>query len=335
MPVGTKGAVKTILPQELAKIGVEVILCNTYHLALRPGETIIEKLGGLHKFIGWENPILTDSGGYQIFSLAKLCQIDDDGVCFQSHIDGSRLFLTPENILDIEQKLGADIVMPLDQPVPYPCSESEAREGMLRTDKWLNRSITYHNGKSSILFGIVQGGMFENLREESIQRMAEYDVCGYAIGGLSIGEPHDLTKEMIKKITAKLPESKPRYLMGMGKPEDIIFAVSCGVDMFDCILPTRLGRNGWAFTSQGLLKLRNEKYKTDPKPIDISCKCTACQCFSRAYIRHLFNVREILGVTLLSYHNIAFYISLIKQIREAIRENTFSPIQLLKKFGAR
>lgn len=331
MPVGTKAVVKTMSPADLLEIGVEIILCNTYHLALRPGEEIIKELGGLHGFTGWNNPILTDSGGYQIFSLAKLRKVTDEGVHFQSHIDGTPLFLTPEKVIEIQENLGADIIMPLDQPIPYPCEEFSARETMLCTDHWLKRSIKAKRRNDQLLFAILQGSVFENLRKESIQKTLEHDFSGYAIGGLSMGETHNVTNEIVDLTTSNLPEDKPRYLMGVGTPQDIIQAVAYGVDLFDCILPTRLGRNGWAFTSNGILKLRNEKYKIDKKPIDEICSCKTCKKFSRAYIRHLFTTEEVLGLVLLSYHNIFYYIQLMKQIQNAIKEGTF--LKLLENFS--
>ena len=335
MPVGTKATVKTLSPLQLKEIGAEIILANAYHLTLRPGEDTISKLGGLHKFMSWDKPILTDSGGYQIFSLAKLLKITDEGVLFQSHIDGTPIFLTPEKVMEIQQTLGSDIIVPLDQPVAYPSNEKEAKVAVERTTLWLNRSLEFRvqssSGLSQLFFPILQGSTYENLRRESIMRTIELSATcdGYAIGGLSLKEPKTATKEMVELTTSLLPEDRPRYLMGMGKPSDIVEAVKSGVDMFDCILPTRLGRNGWAFngvessTLDDIIKIKNVRYKLDEKPLSEGCDCYACKNFSRAYIRHLFMSEEILGITLLSYHNVYYYIKLMKRVRSDIIERVF------------
>lgn len=324
MPVGTKAAVKTLSPAQLAEINAEIILCNTYHLTLRPGEDIIREFGGLHKFMSWDKPILTDSGGYQVFSLAKLRKVTDEGVNFQSHIDGAPLFLTPEKVVEIQEKLGPDIIMPLDQPISYPCEETPARECLERTDFWLRRSFDAKKENGQMLFAILQGSVFENLRKEAIERAKEYNPPGFALGGLSMGESKKATFEMADLTTSLLPEDKPRYLMGVGKPSDIIRAVALGVDMFDCILPTRLGRNGWVFTSDGMVKIKNERFTLDKKPMDEDCDCYSCKTFTRGYIRHLYMSEEILGLTLISYHNTYFYIKLIQNIRKAILEGKLS-----------
>lgn len=326
MPVGSKGAVKTLPPRELEAMGVEILLSNTYHLRLRPGDDLVKKLGGLHKFMGWNRPILTDSGGYQVFSLARLRKVSEDGVEFQSHIDGSTNFFTPELVVDIQRNLGGDIMMPLDHVVGWPAQDAAAKEALERTTVWLKRSFERfrkHDDGTQALFAIVQGGFSKDLRRQAIDECAQFDPPGFSIGGLSVDEPKDVMQDIMAYTAERLPEDRPRYAMGVGTPEDIVFAVRCGVDMFDCILPTRMGRTGWAYTSEGAIKLRNAEYKEDTRPIDPACPCAACRQFSRAFVRHCFNVNEILGLTALSYHNVYYYISLMRRIRESIIAGTF------------
>ncbi len=329
MPVGTQGTVKTLSPQELLDAGSQIILGNTYHLYLRPGHELIEKAGGLHKFITWKRALLTDSGGFQVYSLAALRKVSDDGVMFQSHHDGSYHSLSPERAIEIQMSLGSDIMMVLDECPPYPCDELYARESVQRTSSWARRCLVkFQESKSKFgyeqtLFAIVQGSTFPKLREVSCEALVKMNFPGYAIGGLSIGEPKALLFEMAEICTSRLPENKPRYLMGMGKPEDLVQAVSLGVDMFDCVIPTRNGRKGQVFSWSGPMNLRNARYKQDFRPIDDQCGCYACQNFTRAYLRHLFHSDEILGLRLGSLHNIYFYHSLLAKIRDAIKAGRF------------
>ena len=329
MPVGTQGTVKTLSPAELRESGAQIILSNAYHLFLRPGPDIIKKSGGLHAFMSWSGPILTDSGGYQIFSLAFLRKVNDEGVEFQSHIDGLKHFLTPEDIIQIQQDFGSDIIMPLDECVHYPCSYDRATVAMKRTIDWARRSKKVHNNQS-LLFGIVQGATYEDLRKSCSEQLTEIRFDGYAIGGVSVGEPKNLSYNIINFILGFLPQDKLRYLMGVGVPEDIISAVESGIDMFDCVVPTRYGRNGTAFTSEGKLTIRNSPYIEDLLPLDKKCSCYTCKSFSRAYLRHLFNADEILGLRLVSLHNIHFYLELMRKIREAIRQDRF--VEFKKEF---
>lgn len=324
MPVGTKAAVKTLQPTQLRDAGTQILLCNAYHLALRPGESLIAKLGGLHRFMGWSGPILTDSGGYQVFSLAKLRKVSDAGVEFQSHLDGATVNLSPERALEIQRTLGADIVMPLDEPAPFPSTLEQAEAAVKRTSAWLERSVKARQEEA--LFGIVQGGTHPDLRRRSTEDVLRHDLPGIAIGGLSLGEPAETMIEMAGVVCAAAPESKPRYAMGIGTPSDIANSVLAGVDMFDCILPTRLGRNGWAFTSEGMIKIRNASFKEDERPIDPACACAACKGFSRAYLRHCFSVDEILGLSMLSLHNVTYYQTLMRRIRAAIPDGTLTKL---------
>ncbi len=322
MPVGTQGTVKAVLPSMLKESGAQIILSNAYHLFLRPGIEVIKKCGGLHKFISWDRPILTDSGGYQIFSLALLRKITDEGVEFQSHIDGFRHFLTPEDVIGIQRGLGSDIMMQLDECVHYPCTRDQARVAMERTIDWAVRSRKVISERE-LLFAIVQGATYDDLRLECAKRLVEMDFPGYAIGGVSVGEPSELIYNIVGLTAPKLPEDKPRYLMGVGMPDDIIEAVERGVDMFDCVIPTRYGRNGTAFTSEGKLVVRNAPYIEDCRPLDPECDCYTCKNFSRAYLRHLFNTEEILGPELVSLHNVHFYLSISRKMREAIEKDQF------------
>ena len=322
MPCGTKAAVKGLEPRELRGAGVQILLSNTYHLALRPGVETVEKLGGLHRFMSWDGPILTDSGGYQVFSLASLRKIDDDGVTFQSHLDGATLRFTPERVVEIQERLGSDILMPLDEPIPYPPDAKAARTALDRTHAWWKRS----KATKGALFGIIQGSVVPELRRESAETVAAGNPPGFALGGYSMGEPVADMVASIHATVAGLPEEKPRYLMGVGTPEDILNAVRSGVDMFDCILPTRHGRNGQAFTSEGLLRLRNARYALDTGPIDPRCDGPCCRNYTRAYIRHCFGVDEMLGPKLLSLHNVHYYNNWMGRIREAIRTGSLDSL---------
>lgn len=324
IPVGTQGTVKTLSPQELEQAEAQIILSNAYHLFLRPGIDVIKKAGGLHNFMAWQKPILTDSGGYQIFSLALLRKVNDRGVEFQSHFDGLKHFLTPEEVIGIQKDLDSDIMMPLDECVHYPCSKDHAQIAMERTIDWAKRSKTAVRKDHQLLFGIIQGATYEDLRKESALALIEIDFDGYAIGGLSVGEPKNLRYNITNFVTDLLPTGAPRYLMGVGLPEDIIEAVGQGIDLFDCVVPTRYGRNGTAFTSIGKLTIRNAPYIEDFSALDPECDCYTCQNFSRAYLRHLFNTEEILGLRLVSLHNVHFFLELMRKAREAISQNRFA-----------
>lgn len=328
MPVGTQATVKALSPKDLDECGTQIILANAYHLFLRPGMDVIKKAGKLHSFMNWHKPILTDSGGYQIFSLARLRKVTDEGVEFQSHIDGVKHFFSPEDVVQIQRDLGSDILMPLDECVHYPCAKDYAEVAMKRTIDWAKRSKLVHRPSAidhrPLLFGIVQGATYEDLRSDCVKRLVEMDFDGYAIGGVSVGEPKSLMYNMINFTASLLPDDKPRYTMGVGTPEDIITAVDAGVDMFDCVVPTRYGRNGTAFTSEGKLVVRNSPYIEDFSPLDKDCNCYTCKNFSRSYLRHLFNTYEILGLNLVSYHNTYFYLSLMRKVREAIAQDNFT-----------
>ncbi len=329
MPVGTQGTVKTLSPDELEQIGAQIILGNTYHLYLRPGQELIRSAGGLHKFINWQRPILTDSGGYQVFSLAELNKIKEEGVRFQSHLDGSYHDFTPESVIETQRSLGADIMMVLDECTPYPCSLENAIESDELTIRWAKRCLEAFRGSDPLfgyeqnLFAIVQGSTYEHVRVKSAKALSEMDFPGYAIGGLSVGEPKTAMYEMTGVCTDILPMDKPRYLMGVGKPEDLVEAIGLGVDMFDCVMPTRNGRKGTVFTRNGPLVVKNATFKADFEPIDTECQCYACRNFSRAYIRHLFKAEEILGMRLASLHNLYFYLELVKNARRAIYQNRY------------
>ena len=355
MPVGTQASVKTLSNDELNDCGAEIILGNAYHLYLRPGLDIIGKAGGRHKFMGWQKPILTDSGGYQIFSLAVLRKLTEDGAEFSSHIDGSKHFITPEKVIEIQEILGSDIMMVLDECVHYPAARDYVEQSLALTTKWAKRSKEYFerrlpadapdsrspglnpgygmkNAKmgtthEQLLFGIVQGSTYLDLRKQAVDQLLDIGFDGYAIGGVSVGEPNELIHEISAYTASLLPEDKARYLMGMGTPSDILEAISDGVDMFDCVVPTRNGRNGQAFTWKGELQLRNAVYKEDFTPIDKDCSCMACKNYTRAYIRHLFNTEELLGLRLVSLHNTHFYVKLMELLRRAIREDRFDSFQ--------
>ncbi|QQS59157.1 tRNA guanosine(34) transglycosylase Tgt [Candidatus Peregrinibacteria bacterium] len=330
MPIGTQGAVKGgIEPRDLREIGAEMMLANTFHLHLRPGEETIEKLGGIQKFSGWNSPLLTDSGGFQVFSLAAIRKITDEGVRFRAPTDGREVFFTPEKVMRIEHALGADIIMAFDECPPYPAEKSQVEHAVRRTTDWAKKCKVEHDRlvqesrKDQVLFGIVQGGVFPELRRQSAEELLELNFSGMAIGGLSVGEPNENMYEMCEFLAPILPTQKPRYLMGVGTPIDIIEAVSRGIDMFDCVLPTRNGRHGKAYTSKGETNILLARYEQDNNPIDEECSCPVCTRYTRAFLRHLFKSGEILGMRLLSLHNLAFYQSLMRNIRNAISCNTF------------
>ena len=322
MPVGTAATVKGLTQQDLENLGVQILLSNTYHLYLRPGHELIRKLGGLHKFMSWPGAILTDSGGFQVFSLSELRKVTDEGVTFRSHLDGSEHFLSPEKALEVEIALGSDIVMVLDECIEAPAPESRAREAAARTFAWAQRSRDYfsrHGDPSrQMMFGIVQGGTHAELRRQAADALVDLDFPGYAIGGLAVGEPHTATCEMAAIAASRLPADRPRYLMGVGKPEQIPDYVALGIDMMDCVLPTRSARHGCLFTSQGRLLIKNAKYISDERPIDESCACAVCRRYSRAYLRHLYASGEFLAIILNTHHNIYFYLDIMRQIRDAI-----------------
>ena len=330
MPVGTCATVKAMKNDDVKKSGAEIILGNTYHLMLRPGANLIAELGGLHKFMNWDKPILTDSGGFQVMSLAGIRKITDNGAEFSSHLDGSKHLLTPEYSMEIQHKLGSDITMIFDECIAYPASEEDARKAMLRSLAWAKRSKDAFIPRDGYgLFGIVQGVVYENLRKESALGLIDIGFDGYAIGGLAVGEGQELMFQTLDFTTPFLPQDKPRYLMGVGKPSDIIGAVARGVDMFDCVIPTRSGRNGQAFVKGGTINIKNAQYKNDPKPLEENCQCTACQSHSRAYLHHLVRCNEILGAMLMTEHNIFYYQNLMQEIREAIEKGEFQKMQSL------
>jgi queuine tRNA-ribosyltransferase len=319
IPVGTQGSVKAMSPEDLEGAGVKIILANTYHLYLRPGHEIVEQLGGLHCFMNWKGPILTDSGGYQVYSLAKLRSISEKGVNFQSHIDGSRHFLGPEEAIKIQRALGADIIMAFDECVPYPADYEYVLNSVRLNSLWAKRCLEQERGDGQSIFGIVQGGMYLDLRETSVNDLVKMGFDGYALGGLSVGEDSETRQKIIRETIGFLPQDKPVYLMGVGKPEDILEAVMLGVDMFDCVMPTRNARNGTLFTNKGNLVIKNSSYADDARPIDEDCGCYTCSNYSRAYLRHLFMANELLAYRLNSIHNIHYYTHLIRDIRNAIR----------------
>ncbi len=320
MPVGTYGAVKAVSPAELVENGTRIVLGNTFHLWLRPGLEVIAAHGGLHRFIGWSGPILTDSGGFQVFSLGDLRKISEEGVRFASPVNGDKLLLTPEESMRIQRVLDADIVMVLDECTPYPASERETAESMRLSLRWAERSKRAHEGNPNALFGIVQGGMHEGLRDESLAELTRIGFDGCAIGGLSVGEPKREKRRILAHTAPRLPADQPRYLMGVGTPEDIVEAVTAGIDMFDCVLPTRNARNGWLFTRFGDVKIRNSRHRDDTRALDESCPCYTCAHFSRAYLHHLQKVNEILGARLNTLHNLHYYQTLMRELREAIAE---------------
>ena len=321
MPVGTAACVKAMTPREMEEIGTQILLSNTYHLHLRPGEKLIQEAGGLHKFMSWNKPILTDSGGFQVFSLAGIRTIKEEGVTFQSHLDGSRHFIGPEESMDIQMALGSDICMAFDVCSPYPCDYDRARKAMHRTLRWLDRCMKAKTRPDQALFGIVQGAFYKDLRIECAKEMAKLDLPGFGIGGLSVGEPKEVMYDMLEAIAPYMPEHKPRYLMGVGSPDCLVEGVLRGVDMFDCVLATRVARNGTAFSQGGRLVIRNAAYAHDFGPMEEGCDCYACKNFSRAYIRHLFKAEEILALRLISIHNVRFLLRQMEQIRAAIEQD--------------
>lgn len=323
MPVGTQGTVKAMTPDRLEEAGAEIILGNTYHLYLRPGHDLIREHGGLHRFMNWDRPILTDSGGFQIFSLGPLRKITEEGVRFQSHIDGSKHFLSPEKAVEIQQALGSDIMMCFDDCTPFPADRAYAEKSMALTHRWAKRCRAAKTSEGGALFGIVQGGMYRDLRTASVETLVEIGFDGYAIGGLSVGEPKALMLETLEATAPLLPAGQPRYLMGVGTPEDIVEGVHHGIDLFDCVIPTRCARNGLLFTNRGKVVIKNARYRTDQAPLDETCDCYTCRNFSRAYLRHLFIAREILALLLNTIHNVRFYLALMERIRTAIAGDAF------------
>jgi len=330
LPVGTQASVKALSPKELEEIGAQIILSNAYHLYLRPGLEIIHKAGGLHRFMNWPHPILTDSGGYQVFSMAELNEVGEEGLRFQSHIDGTYHFFTPEGVVEIQRRLGSDIMMVLDVCAPYPCSYDEASASNRLTLAWARRSLEKFRrtkgmfGYEQALFAIVQGSVYPDLRRQSAEALVEMDFPGYAIGGLSVGEPRSTLLEMTALCTELLPKNKPRYLMGVGKPDELVEGIARGIDLFDCVLPTRNGRNGTVFTPRGQFPIKNAAYKEDLRPIDEACRCSTCRNFTRAYLRHLFQAEEILGLRLATLHNVYFFLELMREARRAIVEGRFA-----------
>lgn len=321
MPVGTYGTVKGMLPRDVEEIGAHIILGNTFHLMLRPGTEVVKEHGDLHDFMGWKGPILTDSGGFQVFSLGKLRKITEEGVSFKSPVDGSKVFLDPEKSMQVQRDLGSDIVMIFDECTPFPATHDEAKTSMELSLRWADRSKKAHGDNPSALFGIVQGGMYEDLRKVSIDGLKDIEFDGYAIGGLSVGEPKDEMLKVLNVVTPHMPEDKPRYLMGVGTPQDILEAVMRGVDMFDCVMPTRHARNAHLFTSQGVIKLRNAKHRHSTEPLDPNCDCYTCKNFTRGYLHHLDKCKEILGSQLNTIHNLRFYQQHMQNIRDAIADN--------------
>lgn len=323
MPVGTQATVKTLTPEEVKDIGAQIILSNTYHLYLRPGHELIREAGGLHKFMNWDRPILTDSGGYQVFSLGPLRKITEEGVTFKSHLDGSSHFISPERATQIQMALGSTIAMAFDECAPYPCTYEYAKASLERTTRWAKRCLEAHDKQDQGLFGIIQGGVYRDLREQSAAEITALDFPGFAIGGLSVGEPKPSMYEVLEYTVPLMPKDKPRYLMGVGSPDCLIEGVSHGVDMFDCVLPTRIARNGTAMTSQGKVVIRNAAHARDFSPLDPECSCYTCRNYSRAYLRHLFKAEEILGLRLFTIHNLFFLLRLMERMREAILEDRF------------
>lgn len=324
MPVGTAATVKAMRPEEVKAMGAEIILSNTYHLYLRPGHEIIKEAGGLHKFMNWDKAILTDSGGFQVFSLGDLRKITEEGVTFRSHIDGSKHIFTPEKSMEVQNALGSDIIMAFDECAPYPADRAYVKNSLERTTRWLARCKEYHkNTETQGLFGIMQGGMYQDLRYQSAMEIVEMDLPGYSIGGLSVGEPKPLMYEVLDYCVEYLPKEKPRYLMGVGSPDCLFEGVERGIDMFDCVLPTRIARNGTAMTSQGKVVIKNAKYERDFTPLDPNCDCYVCKNYSRAYLRHLFKSNEILSSMLLTNHNLHFLVSTMKRMRDAIEQDRF------------
>jgi len=337
MPVATQGTVKSLSPTDLRAAGAQIVLANTYHLFLRPGPDVVSEMGGLHRFMAWGGPILTDSGGFQVFSLSKLRRLGEEGVEFRSHIDGSLRLLTPEICVEIQHALGVDILHPLDECLPHPASLADTEHSLALTLRWLGRSVAAHAaaGEGRALFGIVQGGGFETLRRHAVEATCAYDLPGYAIGGLAVGEAKSLLYDIVELVAGLLPADRPRYLMGVGKPHDLIEAVGRGVDLFDCVLPTRNARNGQAFTADGPLTITHARFTRDAAPLDATCPCEACGSFSRAYLRHLFLARELLAYRLLSLHNLTFFLGLMAAMRRAVADGAFVPFRsrFLDRYG--
>jgi queuine tRNA-ribosyltransferase len=323
MPVGTQATVKAVTPENLKELGAEIILANTYHLFLRPGHELIRDLGGLHSFMNWDRPILTDSGGFQIFSLRELAKITEEGAAFKSHLDGSSLFLSPEDAVSVQETLGSDIMMCLDTCIPYPADEKETLAATELTSRWAQRSRAAQTETGQLLFGIVQGGMYPDLRSLAVEQLLDIGFDGYALGGLSVGEPNELMMNITEHSAKLLPQDYPIYLMGVGTPEDLVESVYRGVDMFDCVMPTRNARNGMLFTSRGRVVIKNSQYSNDPRPPDENCGCYTCRKYSRAYLRHLYMSREILAYHLNTIHNLYFFVELMRSMREAIKNDTF------------
>lgn len=326
MPVGTQGSVKTLTFDQVKKTSAQIILGNTYHLYMRPGHKLIERMGGLHKFINWDRPILTDSGGFQVFSLAKIRKVKEDGVEFQSHLDGSKHFFTPELSMEIQKSLGSDIVMAFDECPAYTNDKKAVAESMKKTIAWAKRCRDFKLHPNQKLFGIIQGGMYEDLRQECAEKLVAMDFDGYAIGGLSIGEPISVMHKMARIVAPMLPKNKPRYLMGVGRPQDLIVGVSAGIDIFDCVMPSRNARNGQLFTSKGKVNIKNAKYSESNEPLDAECTCYTCQNHTKAYLRHLFVAGEMSSAVLNTIHNIHFYLNLMSRLRAAIKENRFDVV---------
>ena len=327
MPVGTQGTVKSMMPEEIKNCGAQRILGNTYHLYLRPGHQTIRKLGGLHQFMNWHDPILTDSGGFQVYSLSALRKITGDGVIFRSYIDGSKHFLTPQKSIEIQEALGSDIMMCLDECTPYPATRSETKTSMALTARWANLCQEAKTNREQALFGIVQGGTYLDLRRQAVTEMVPIGFDGYALGGVSVGEPKEIMYAIAQTITPLLPPEKPRYLMGVGTPADIVFGVACGIDLFDCVIPTRCARHGLLFTNSEKIVIKNSRWREDNKPLDETCDCYTCKNYSRAYLRHLFVAREILAMVLNTIHNVRYYMRLMEQIRAALEQNSFAEFQ--------
>lgn len=335
MPVGTLATVKTLSPEEVQEAGAGVILANTYHLSIRPGTEIVQMAGGLHRFMNYPGPILTDSGGFQVFSLAEKRKITEEGVHFKNHLNGDPLFFTPENVIDIEEKLGADIIMSFDECIPYPVTHEYAKKSTERTLRWAKRGLDAHHREDQALFGIVQGSSYKDLREHCAQELAKMDFPGYSIGGTSIGEPKDVCFQMVQDAIRYLPQEKPRYLMGVGSLDYILEGVAMGVDMFDCVLPTRIARHGALMTSAGRVNIRDAKYEKDFSPLDPECDCYTCKNYTKAYLRHLYKSEETFGKRLLSLHNVRFLIHIMEQARVAIQEDRFGDFkaEVLAKYG--
>ena len=323
MPVGTMGTIKSLMPETVRGLGAEILLCNTYHLYLRPGHELIKRMGGLHSFMNWPCPILTDSGGFQIYSLAELRKITDEGVTFQSHVDGSSHFISPESCIEIQETLGSDIMMCLDECIPYPADRDYAAQALTRTTAWAKRCRDARKNEFPALFGILQGGYFADLRRQGLEALADIGFDGYALGGMSVGEPRELMWNMVAQLAPLMPRERPRYLMGVGAPSDLVECVTHGIDMFDCVMPTRNARNGMLFTNGGKIAIRNARYRDDNAPLDRECDCYTCQHYSRAYLRHLFIAREILAIVLNTIHNVRYFMTLMERIRQAIHENRY------------